>query len=249
MLCAIVSDIHSNHEALAAVLGAIEKLPVDALYCLGDLVGYNADPDACVQAILPRANAVIRGNHDKAVAGLLDLDWFNNSAREAVLWTRRSANAQTLEEVRKLPPGPLETEDGILLCHGTPYDEDVYLMDAGSIAESYRFLAESHPETRFCLHGHTHYPQVVVRRAGRKKPELLRGQEETRLERGATYLINPGSVGQPRDGIAWASFGILDTNKLVYRNLRVAYGVQETQRKVLQAGLPPELARRLAEGR
>jgi len=143
----------------------------------------------------------------------------------------------------------MEVGEGILLCHGTPYDEDAYLMDAMSIAESYRFLVESHPETRFCLHGHTHYPQVVMRRGEKKKPEVVRGQEETRLEPGATYLINPGSVGQPRDGIALASFGILDTNRLVYRNLRVAYDVQETQRKVLQAGLPPELARRLAEGR
>ena len=249
MVCAIVSDIHSNQEALAAVLGAIDNLPVDLLYCLGDLVGYNADPDACVEAILPRAKAVVRGNHDKAVAGLLNLDWFNHAAKEAVLWTRRSAHAETLEEVRNLQPGPLEMEEGILLCHGTPYDEDAYLMDVGSIAESYRFLTESHPEVRFCMHGHTHYPQVVVRRGERKKPEVLRGQEETRLEPGATYLINPGSVGQPRDGIALASFGILDTNRLVYRNLRVAYGVQETQRKILQAGLPPELARRLAEGR
>jgi predicted phosphodiesterase len=249
MICAIVSDIHSNHEALAAVLSAIEKFPIDVLYCLGDLVGYNADPDACVQAILPRAKAVVRGNHDKAVAGLLNLDWFNHAAREAVLWTRRSATAQTLDEVKKLPQGPLEMEDGILLCHGTPYDEDAYLMDTGSIAESYTFMAETHPDARFCLHGHTHYPQVVVRRGEKKKAEVLRGQEEIRLEPGATYLINPGSVGQPRDGIERASFGILDTNKLVYRNLRVAYGVQETQRKVIQAGLPPELARRLAEGR
>lgn len=249
MVCAIVSDIHSNHEALAAVLSEIEKHPVDVLYCLGDLVGYNADPDACVQAILPRAKAIIRGNHDKAVAGLLNLDWFNATAKEAVLWTRRSAGASTLEAVRKLPQGPVEVGEGILLCHGTPYDEDAYLMDTVSIAESYRFLVESHPETRFCLYGHTHYPQVVVRKGERKKPEVLRGKEETRLEPESTYLINPGSVGQPRDGIALASFGILDTNRLVYRNLRVAYGVQETQRKILQAGLPPDLARRLAEGR
>jgi diadenosine tetraphosphatase ApaH/serine/threonine PP2A family protein phosphatase len=140
-------------------------------------------------------------------------------------------------------------EEGILLCHGTPYDEDAYLMDIGTIAESYRYLDQSHPRTRFCLHGHTHYPQVVVRRGERKKPEVLHRQEKTRLEPGATYLINPGSVGQPRDGIALASFGILDTIRLVYRNLRTAYPVQETQRKVIQAGLPPELARRLAGGR
>ena len=249
MLCAIVSDIHSNQEALEAVLGSIENLPVDVLYCLGDLVGYNADPDACVQAILPRAKATVRGNHDKAVAGLLNLDWFNRTAREAVLWTRRTAQAQTLDEVKRLPSGPLEVEEGILLCHGTPYDEDAYLMDNGSIAESYEYLAKNHPEARFCLHGHTHYPQVVVRRGERARTEVLRGQQEIRLERGGTYLINPGSVGQPRDGIALASFGILDTNRLVYRNLRVAYGVQETQRKILQAGLPAELAQRLAEGR
>ncbi|MFI5369142.1 MAG: metallophosphoesterase family protein, partial [Spirochaetia bacterium] len=230
MLCAIVSDIHSNHEALAAVLGAVEELPVDVLYCLGDLVGYNADPDACVRAILPRAKAIVRGNHDKAVAGLLNLDWFNSTAKEAVLWTRRSATATTLEAVRNLPEGPMDVGEGILLCHGTPYDEDAYLMDTVSIAESYRFLAESHPETRFCLHGHTHYPQVVARKGGEKKPEVLRGEQETRLEPGATYLINPGSVGQPRDGIALASFGIFDSESLVYRNLRVAYPVKETQR-------------------
>jgi predicted phosphodiesterase len=249
MFCAIVSDIHSNLEALTAVLEAIEKLPVDAVYCLGDLVGYNADPDACVETLLPRAQAVVRGNHDKAVAGLLNLDWFNHSAREAALWTRRRVSPQTMGQVKNLPEGPRELEDGVLICHGTPYDEDSYLMDIGTIAESYRCLDRGHPNTRFCLYGHTHFPQVVVRRGDQKKPEVIRRQEETRLEPGATYLINPGSVGQPRDGIALASFGILDTSRLVYRNLRVAYGVRETQRKILQEGLPSDLARRLAEGR
>ena len=249
MLCAIISDVHSNREALDAVLAAIDSLPVDALYCLGDLVGYNADADACVDMVLSRAKAVIRGNHDKAVAGFLNLDWFNRSAREAALWTRKSILPATLEKVRKLPEGPLEMEEGVLLCHGTPYDEDVYLIDAGSAAKSFAHLDARHPRARFCLYGHTHYPQVAVRIAGRNKAEFLPARQQFDLEPDAIYLINPGSVGQPRDGIARASFGILDTTRRVYRNIRVAYDVRQTQAKILRAGLPADCARRLAEGR
>ena len=249
MLCAIISDIHANLEALDAVIAAIDSLPVDALYCLGDLVGYNADPDACVDMVLSRAKAVIRGNHDKAVAGFLNLDWFNRSARDAVLWTRKSILPTTLEKVRKLPEGPLELEEGLLLCHGTPYDEDAYLMDAGSAAKSFAHMAAQYPRARFCLYGHTHYPQVAVRITGRNKAEFLPTSEQFDLEPDFAYLINPGSIGQPRDGIARASFGILDTKRRVYRSVRVAYDVRQTQGKILGAGLPADCARRLAEGR
>ena len=249
MLCAIISDIHSNQEALEAVLSAIDSLPVDALYCLGDLVGYNADPDTCVDMILSRANAVIRGNHDKAVSGLLNLDWFNRSAREAALWTRKVILPATLPKVRKLPEGPMELEDGVLLCHGTPYDEDAYLMDADSAKKSFAHMDERYPGARFCLHGHTHHPRVAVRTTRRNTPELLPDRDEFDLVPDAAYLINPGSVGQPRDGITGASFGILDTTRLVYRNIRVAYDVRQTQGKIFGAGLPADCARRLAEGR
>jgi predicted phosphodiesterase len=250
MVCAVISDIHSNKEALDAVLFHIDGLGVQTIFCLGDLVGYNADPDICVETVMFRSADVIRGNHDKAVAGFLNLDWFNSSARAAALWTRSTVRAATLETIRRLPEGPRAAVDGtVLLCHGTPYDEDAYLMDAGSIQESYRCLDSKHPKVRFCFLGHTHMPIVVARKKGSAKPQAMEWRESFDLEPDGVYLINPGSVGQPRDGTALASFGILDTGRMIYRNIRARYAVQETQRKILHAGLPSGLAHRLVEGR
>jgi predicted phosphodiesterase len=250
MICALISDIHSNKEALDSVLSRIDGLGVDTIFCLGDLVGYNADPEYCVRTVMSRSAQVIRGNHDKAVGGLFNLNWFNAQARAAALWTRSKVDAETLEAVRRLPEGPLQTGNGtILLCHGTPYDEDAYLIDAQSVEESYRCLQSKYPKVRFCLLGHTHVPVLVARKSDSAKPQVMKSHETVELEPTAVYLINPGSVGQPRDGIALASFGILDTDRMLYSNIRARYNVQETQRKVLDAGLPPGLAQRLAEGR
>ena len=124
MLYAILSDIHSNLEALTSVLEAVDEIHPDAVYCLGDIVGYGADPDACVRLVLERAGLVVRGNHDKAVSGLMNLEWFNPIARAAALWTRKNALEETLARVKGLPEGPREGPEGILLCHGTPFDED-----------------------------------------------------------------------------------------------------------------------------
>ena len=251
MVVAIISDIHSNKEALDAVLAQIDSQGIETILCLGDVVGYNADPDACMGVVRSRAADIIRGNHDKAVAGFLDLEWFNPAARAAALWTRSRVRPEVLEQIRGLPPGPrtFGPEGSILLCHGTPYDEDAYLMDAGSIEESFRTLDEGHRAARFCLLGHTHVPMVVSRRRGSPRPQVFRGREAVPLEEGTLYLINPGSVGQPRDGIALASFGILDTDTMTYRNVRVQYDMKETQRKILEAGLPSSLAYRLEQGR
>jgi len=247
---AIISDIHANKEALDAVLARIDEAGISSVACLGDVVGYGPDPDACVAAVRARTEDVIRGNHDKAAAGLIDLQWFNPVARSAALWTRSTVRPETLEQIRRLPEGPrvLSADARVLLCHGTPHDEDAYLLDAGSVQESFRTLDSRYPGVRFCLLGHTHVP-IVVRRAAGGRPEVIRGREEVGLERGATYLINPGSVGQPRDGIALASFGILDTDSMTYRNVRLRYDVRETRQKILDAGLPASLAHRLGEGR
>jgi predicted phosphodiesterase len=248
--CAIISDVHSNREALAAVLARIDDLRVEKIFCLGDVVGYNADPAACMDMVLSRAAETVRGNHDKGVAGLMDLDWFNAAAREAALWTRRSLSPEYLGRLRTLREGPHDVGEGILLCHGTPYDEDAYLMDAGSMAESRQCLEADHPGIRICFHGHTHCPLVVYWKRGDPRPHVrAAAQERVVLDKACSYLINPGSVGQPRDGIAWASFGILDTKRMVYQNLRVEYPVRETQRRMHAEGLPAALARRLAEGR
>jgi predicted phosphodiesterase len=251
VMVAVISDIHSNLEALQTVLGEIGARGIGMVVCLGDLVGYNADPDSCVTTVMSRCSQVVRGNHDKAVAGLLDVEWFNPAARAAALWTRSAVSAETLQTVRTLEQGPvrLEQDESVLLCHGTPFDEDVYLMDAVSIADTYAALDAEHPGVRFCFHGHTHVPLIVARRRPNARPQVIRGQEPVELEPGTVYLINPGSVGQPRDGIALASFGILDTGRMVYANVRTQYAVQETQRKIQLAGLPASLAHRLAGGR
>lgn len=251
MIVAVISDIHSNKEALDAVVGRVDELGIETIACLGDVVGYNGDPDACMSIVMSRTAEVIRGNHDKAVGGLLDLEWFNPAARAAALWTRSRVRPDILERIRQLPEGPrkLGADGRVLLCHGTPYDEDAYLMDAGSIGESYHALDTRYPEVRFCLVGHTHVPIVVARRGGSRRPEMIRGRELIDLEPETVYLINPGSVGQPRDGIALASFGILDTDKMTYRNVRLDYDMMETKRKILDAGLPVGLARRLDAGR
>ena len=251
MVIAVISDIHSNLEALQTVLGEIDARGIETVVCLGDLVGYNADPDSCVTTVMSRCSQVVRGNHDKAVAGLLDVEWFNPAARAAALWTRSAVRPETLETVRDLREGPwrLAGDESVLLCHGTPFDEDVYLMDAVSIAGTYAALDAEHRGVRFCFHGHTHVPLIVARRRPNARPQVVRGQETVKMEPGTVYLINPGSVGQPRDGIASASFGILDTGRMVYTNVRAQYPVQETQRKIQLAGLPASLAHRLAGGR
>ena len=249
MIFAIISDIHGNWEAFDAVLREISALPVDSIYCLGDIVGYGPDPDVCTREALSRSAATVRGNHDKAVAGLIDLEWFNSTAREAALWNRRHASAQTLSALKVLAKGPAVLEDGIVICHGTPVDEDEYMLSSSAVEESLRWMDGQGPRAMICFHGHSHLPMVVEHPAGRQKVRLIRDAREVPLKAETRYLINPGSVGQPRDGNPRASFGIFDTRSLVYRNLRVAYDVKETQRKILTAGLPDELAWRLAEGR
>jgi diadenosine tetraphosphatase ApaH/serine/threonine PP2A family protein phosphatase len=247
---AIISDIHSNLEALRRVLEEIERRSVDSVLCLGDIVGYNADPGACVDLVLAQAQAVVRGNHDKAVVGLMDVDWFNSAAREAALWTRRTLPPQALALVTGLPEGPVAKGEGVLLCHGSPVDEDEYLVPGARLVESFRFLETAFPDARLCFHGHTHVPLAAVW-PGRNPaaPRMLDPDETIEIEPDRSYLLNPGSVGQPRDGNPRASFGILDTGRGTFANIRVAYDFRETQRKIVEAGLPAVLARRLGEGR
>jgi len=250
MTCAVISDIHSNKEALDAVLSEIAALAVDEVWCLGDIVGYGPDPDECTREVLARCDAIVRGNHDKAVVGLIDLDWFNGIAREAALWNREHAARETLSVLRGLPRGPIEVEDGAALCHGTPVDEDEYMLSSTAVEQSFGWMDRRNSGIVACFHGHSHLPMVIERPgSGKRQVKVHRNDAEIHLNPDSVYLINPGSVGQPRDGNPRASFGIFDSKSLVYRNLRVSYDMKETQRKIRAAGLPVELALRLAEGR
>jgi predicted phosphodiesterase len=242
----ILSDIHANLEALEAVLAHAEGL-WDQSLVLGDLVGYGADPGPVIARVRElEPAAIIRGNHDKVACGIDDAREFNNVARIAAVWTAAQLSDEEREYLRALPQGPTEIDERVEICHGAPFDEDHYIFDAG---DARRALIDA---TRgLCLFGHTHLP-VVFRRVdeaysgGTPDPD---SETVVRLQRGAKYLINPGSVGQPRDGDPRAGYAILDDDTQELTMIRVVYPVVEAQSKILAAGLPPSLANRLALGR
>lgn len=243
----ILSDIHANLDALDAVLADAPPGTWDRVIVLGDLVGYGADPNAVVDRVRAlNPLAVIRGNHDKACCGIEDASNFNHIARIAANWTEDHLTATNREYLRDLPAGPVVIDERVEICHGSPFDEDHYIFDA----EDARRALEA-GDRQLCLFGHTHLP-VVFRRAGEIYDGFLpEGDADTRLalEDGVRYVVNPGSVGQPRDGDPRAAFAIYDTEGPTLTLRRVPYAVDAAQRRILGAGLPASLANRLAVGR
>jgi len=244
----VISDLHSNLEALDAVLQASSAQKCDAVLVLGDLVGYGANPNEVVSRVREQnPTAVVRGNHDKVAAGIETAEDFNPMARSAVDWTRRALSEDTLAYLRALPAGPQIVDDQVEVCHGSPLDEDLYVvadLDAIRSIEATR--------RPVCLFGHTHVA-ICARLDGSRRLEIEAPQGhpefETRLAPSTKYLINPGSVGQPRDGDSRAAYAIADTDKKTVTLYRVAYPIEITQKKILEAGLPPMLAYRLGMGR
>jgi predicted phosphodiesterase len=242
----IISDIHANWEGLQAVLRDARN-SYDRILCAGDLVGYGADPNAVVDWARREISAVVRGNHDKACCGLLDdLEWFNPVARQAALWTRAQLTYANLEYLQNLPKGPIRVENFQLL-HGSPLDEDEYLLASSDAI----FLA---PQLKYRLSffGHTHVQGgFLIHRGG---VEVLGGPVSGKnrtlcaLEPETIYLSNPGSVGQPRDGDPRAAYLIYDTKENTVSYQRVGYDISSAQAKIISAGLPEILARRLAIG-
>jgi predicted phosphodiesterase len=244
----VISDIHSNLEALEAVLRASLSQKCDSVIVLGDLVGYGADPNAVVDRIRGlKPIAVVRGNHDKVAAGLESAEDFNPMAKAAATWTQAALSSGTLEYLKTLPIGPHLVENVVEICHGSPLDEDLYVV---ADLDAIRSIAAS--RRQLCLFGHTH---VALRASvdGRQRLdiEMPQGNPEfdTAMVATAKYLINPGSVGQPRDGDSRAAYAIADLDRQVVTLYRVAYPIETAQRKILDAGLPPMLAYRLGMGR
>lgn len=244
----IISDIHSNLEALEAVLRASAARKCDGVIVLGDLVGYGADPNGVVDRIRGlKPIATVRGNHDKVAAGLENAEDFNPMAKAAAAWTQTALSDQTLEFLKAMPAGPLLVNDLVEICHGSPLDEDLYVV---ADLDAIRSIAAS--RRQLCLFGHTH---VALRASldGRKILEIETPQGNPEFEiallPGAKYMINPGSVGQPRDGDSRAAYAIADLDEQVVTLYRVAYPIEIAQNKILNAGLPPMLAYRLGMGR
>jgi diadenosine tetraphosphatase ApaH/serine/threonine PP2A family protein phosphatase len=243
----ILSDLHANMDALDAVLQAAPPGTWDRVIVLGDLVGYGADPNAVIDRVRElNPLAVIRGNHDKACCGIEDASNFNQVARIAASWTEDHLTPENRTYLRELPAGPVVIDDRLEICHGAPYDEDHYIFDAD---DARRALEAG--DRQLCLFGHTHLP-VVFRRNGNSYDGFLPdGDTDTtiQLEEGVRYVVNPGSVGQPRDGDPRAAFAIYDTDGPTLTLRRVPYAVDAAQRRILGAGLPASLANRLAVGR
>lgn len=245
----ILSDIHANLDALDTVLDHASGR-WDRVLVLGDLVGYGAEPNAVVDRVKAlNPEAVIRGNHDKAACGIDDGSQFNHVARMAAMWTGAQLTPENYEYLRRLPMGPVQIDALAEICHGAPFDEDHYIFDGNDA-----MLALQSASRPLCLYGHTHLPAVF--RLVDRDPSSFEGDAPDpdrdiviSLQRGAQYLINVGSIGQPRDGDPRAGYGILDDEARQLRLFRVQYAVEKAQQKIMAAGLPASLANRLALGR
>ena len=241
----LLSDLHSNLEALRATLDHAEALGYDRVLVLGDIVGYGADPNAVVNLLRGLKDLVaIRGNHDKVAAGIEEGEGFNEAARIAAFWTRRVLTPDNIEFLRDLPRGPLEFDPGRLLCHGTPLDEDEYLMDEDEARRCFETLPFD-----LCFFGHSHYPGVFVMEGGRVVRRPAAGDEVILdLTDGNRYMVNPGSVGQPRDRNTKCGFGIYDDRSRTVLLGRIPYAATAARDKILDAGLPRWLGDRLLVG-
>ena len=247
----LLSDIHSNLEALEACLHSVPSF--EAVVNLGDIVGYGASPNEVTSKVREMGGSVVRGNHDRVVAGLDNVETFNPVAALAALWNRDQLTADHLEWLRALPQGPMALAQcpGVQFVHGAPEDEDRYVV---TIADSLETLAIAEASVTFF--GHTHIQGIFYLRSGVVEnlyPEYgtIGNIEkwEFPLQTGASYMINPGSIGQPRDGDWRAAFALFDSDERVVTFYRVPYDLRAAQERILAANLPPRLATRLAAGK
>jgi predicted phosphodiesterase len=242
----ILSDIHANSEALAAVLGQVRRKRWDKAVVLGDVVGYGANPNQAIEWIRELKPLVaIRGNHDKVCSGVENGEMFNRVALQAAMWTRRKLTPSNLRWLHALPEGPAVVDGAFAISHGTPIDEDAYIF--GEIEALNVFRQTTFP---LCFFGHSHFPVIFGLSPDAIQTVLTVSPSfRFRLEPDVRYLVNPGSIGQPRDGNPRASFAIFDSGTRTVTIYRVPYPVGRTQRKILDAGLPRPLADRLSVGR
>jgi predicted phosphodiesterase len=247
----LLSDIHSNLEALEACLAAAP--PHDAVINLGDIVGYGASPNEVIERTRGLGQIFVRGNHDKAASGAMELKDFNPIAGLAALWTRDQLIPENLKWLRGLPAGPVRISElpGIQFVHGSPVDEDDYVVTLRDAIEP--LLTSATPLTFF---GHTHLQGTFC--ANNAASDYFRPQYQTvgqgeasevALKDGVRYMVNPGSVGQPRDGDWRAAFAVFDSTARIVTFCRVPYNLKQAQDRILTANLPQRLATRLAAGR
>ncbi len=242
MKVAVISDVHGNLPALEAVLAAIEQEGTSELWCLGDLVGYNADPEACTRTVIELAEICLAGNHDLVVNGSVDMSVFALDAGIAARWAAAVLSEEALEMLRALRPSG--RRQGVVMHHASPRDPVWEYVIDGRTAQQCLEVQDA----EICLIGHSHVPLAYTpgvegRATGGHMPpsqlELADGR----------WLLNPGSVGQPRDNDPRAAYLVLDLDAMTSTWRRVDYPIARAQQAIIDAGLPPTLASRLAEGR
>lgn len=243
----VLTDIHANLEALDTCLADARSRSYDATLVLGDLVGYGADPNAVVERVQAlKPVAIVRGNHDKVACGLEQAEGFNSVAKNAARWMLDTLTPEYRTWLAELPAGPILVDDVVEICHGSPFDEDAYIFDELDAVRALKMSARP-----LCLFGHTHYPVTFELSADHFDTATPAAAAEMRLvlREGSKYLVNPGAVGQPRDGDPRAAYAIADTTAKCVELFRLQYPVELAQAKIIEAGLPGVLAQRLALGR
>jgi predicted phosphodiesterase len=243
MRYAIIADIHANLAAFLAVLENIEgKGGVDEIWCLGDIVGYGPEPRKCIELVKEYCTVCVAGNHDLAAIGKMDLAYFNPAAAEACQWTATQLNPI---DVRYLADLPMTAEKGdFLLVHGSPAEPALeYIISASIAGKNFGFFKQ-----KYCMVGHSHVPEAFREEGHNAQPIHLTFGVGLVMHT-HRMIVNPGSVGQPRDGDPRASYAIYDSEGLMLRLYRVEYDIGATQDRMMQAQLPVHLITRLGQGR
>ncbi|MEW5950806.1 MAG: metallophosphoesterase family protein [Elusimicrobiota bacterium] len=243
MKYAVLSDIHANYEALKSVLAQMAKMEIDGYIFCGDLIGYGPQPAECVSEIRKLKNLhIVMGNHDAALAGKIEVKWFNESAAAAIEYSAKNLDSETLTWISSLPER-IDTED-FTVVHGAPRNAlKDYLLSEAQFFDNIKYV-----DNTVCFVGHSHMPMYFcLKEDGRVYSDFIKPLEKIILNSPKCF-INPGSVGQPRDGNPLASFGIYDTSKKTFELIRVKYDVLTVQELMAKIGMPPLLVERLAMG-
>ena len=243
-LMGVISDLHANFEALKAAVNFLHKKGVDHIVCLGDIIGYNANPVEVSYLAWQRVTFALKGNHERYVLGH-EAKGVKDEKLKVIHWTREQLSTQYLDWLATLPDYALY-KDNFLLAHGSPRDPDEYIYKKDVVKGSITHMEEHYPGVPICFFGHSHLPMLISRN------QLETRFTETRsvdLDRNKTYLINPGSVGQPRDGCNKTSFGVMDLKRWRFTWVRLPYDHEATATRIRSSGLDASMATRLARGK
>lgn len=246
MRVAILADIHANLPALESVYKDFTEEGAEAIWCLGDTVGYGAEPFACLQMLTDLDAVIIAGNHEQAACDLAEANGFNATAAQAIRWTRNMLSSDTRKSLCELHINH-SPEAGVFLFHGLPGNTAGYLRTEETAKNVFDHLTDRDPRIRVAFFGHTHRPMIFTHLAGRPVSMFVPG-EELLLASGRRYLVNPGSVGQPRNGDPDAQYLLFDTEEGHIFFRKVPYNIDAAQERILKAGLSPSLATRLTQG-